>query len=89
VWGSTSLLTQVTVLPTAIDAGFGANAVVVRNVAPRGMETVTAAGPPPPAGGAGDVGVEPPGEVGELLLQPTLSAAIRSNGNADVTRMGS
>jgi hypothetical protein len=49
------------------------------------MEMVTAAGPPPPDGGGG--GVDAPGDVGELLLQPTVNAAIKRTGNADAKRM--
>jgi hypothetical protein len=47
-------LTQVTVVPTATVNGFGANAVVVRLLAPRTIETVV---PDPGAGLAGAVGV--------------------------------
>ena len=43
-----SLFVQVTVPPTATEIGFGANAVVVRRLAPRGIETAA------PGDGVGD-----------------------------------
>lgn len=78
VWGSTSLLTQVTVVPTGTDAGFGTKAVVVSKVAPRGIEIVTDVGLGVGVGaGVGvGVGVGVAGGVdGLLLLQPATKVA--------------
>jgi hypothetical protein len=47
VWAVLSLLVHVTVVPTATAIGFGANAVVVKMLAPLGIETAV------PVAGAG------------------------------------
>ncbi len=87
MWGSTSLLTQVTVAPTDTVAGFGTYAVVVSSVAPLGMEIVTGVGLPPGVGVGVGVGVA--GEVGLLLPQPDTRIAAVTNAKAtDRKRIG-
>jgi hypothetical protein len=87
VCGSTSLLTQVTAVPTGTVAGFGTYAVVVSEVAPLGIEIVTGVGVPPGVGVGVGVGVT--GVADELLPpQPAKTAQTARATATDTKRIG-